>query len=261
LSACHPTAHPARILEHLGYDPAQVIANYLQEHPQVLASTPHAQLLLLLQDLLRQESCAYRVHSSAVTWLTAARVPSLTPAGILPSPLPGALRALPSEALLPPVYDPAREVTESPQAVSVLHTLLNASLGGTLGDEGCSPLIRSVAVFSGLPPWRGDGAELFDSRQATDRCRLPEIAELERISVFFTPGSLPPDGLMQGMELQLFIGDLWAPRARLPLPHFLRDPHYPLALTLAPGASVRLVLVAPHEPVTCPELEVYLCWR
>jgi Ca-activated chloride channel family protein len=130
-----------------------------------------------------------------------------------------------------------------------------------------APSAASTVVFSGTPaPAGADGvAILFDSARDQPRVGLPDEATLARLVVRFPDGMPDPKRVDPRLELQIFVDDLTAPRAKVALATLIKQRgERPLNLRKGPGQAVRISLADPAGVWTrgggAPRIEVALAW-
>jgi Ca-activated chloride channel homolog len=118
------------------------------------------------------------------------------------------------------------------------------SLAGPSSGPGRDDRASVPLVFEGVPTLVGGEAMLFDSTRAEDAAALGGRTLLQRLVLEFpagAPASLPP-----GLRLLVFVDDLAAPRARVPLADLVRqNGERPLNLVRQPDQIVRVVLADP----------------
>ena len=153
----------------------------------------------------------------------------------------------------------SRKALESPTHVGRGDQL--ASIGAVMAEAGKPP--EPTVVFSGVPPFVGNEAVLFDSSRDQDADTLPESATMRLIQVRFLEKKLDPSSLDPGLALVVYVGDLASPRATVRLTDMMRRRgQRPLNVAKAKGDIVRVVLADPGGAWshTAPDIEVALAW-
>lgn len=136
-----------------------------------------------------------------------------------------------------------------------------ASIGAFMPEPGKPP--EPTVIFSGVPPFLGNEAVLFDSSRDEDVGRLPESTTIRLIEVRFPQGEPDRSALDPGLALVIFVGDLASPRAKVALADLVRRRgQRPLNITKAKGDIVRVVLADPQGAwkESAPKIEVALAW-
>jgi Ca-activated chloride channel family protein len=273
-------------LRRLGYDPARVLAGGQGTPSKVYAENTRSDAEAALRKLLVEESLRYGLISSETAFV-AVRTESGKPVEetvVVANALPEgwdegfvgygggglarvmsltALGAAPAAA--PP--DAAMYLAASMPVTGRKQFLRAAPDSSVVHDTYAAPPFAAPAapdrevLFSGVPVFEGTEAVLFDSSRASDAGKLAETATFSRLTVRF-PGGEPKSGTLdRGLELQLFVGDLAQPRARVRLADLLRQGgERPLNLHRGPGQPVRIILVDPAGAWStgAPPLEVAL---
>lgn len=164
---------------------------------------------------------------------------------------------LPSDLSIP-AFLRRRTPKSAADAGTVAHL---ASMGLAFAEAG-EPAEPTV-IFSGVPPFVGNEAVLFDSSRPEDADTLPESATIRLIQVRLPEKKLDPSSLDPGLELVIFVGDLASPRATVRLLDIVRRRgQRPLNVAKDKADAVRIVLADPASAwsQTAPKLEVALAW-
>jgi Ca-activated chloride channel family protein len=300
LHAGYPLDETTARLQRLGYDPGPVLGGQDKVYPE----NARADVVAALEKLLVREALAFGLASASTAFVAVRTEPgkpveetvvvaNALPAGwsdafiggaggrggySLRGAFTGAVGAVMSKTSTPPPA--ARRMYRQKGGYApedmLLHALQDsapppAAPPTTAGCYG-APAFESPAaapppptpLFSGVPPFAGGEAILFDSTREQGAGRLPEQTTIEGIEVRFPDGTPDAARLGAGLCLLIFVDDLAAPRARVRLADLVRQRgERPLNLAKRPGQAVRLVLVDPAGTWAqgAPRLEVALRWR
>jgi hypothetical protein len=103
-----------------------------------------------------------------------------------------------------------------------------------------------AVVFAGAPRFAGGEAVLFDSGRAGDAGKLAPRT-LTRLRLRLTGGAVDPNPLDPELAIDIFVGDLAVPRARVRVADLLRQGgERPLNLAWAAGQPLRIVVLDPR---------------
>lgn len=276
-------AQVAEQLTQLGYAATVLLSDQAEQAPPVYAETARTQMTAALRELLIKEALRYGL-ASAETAFVATRaeagqqvqnqvvVANALPAGWSEQFLTGAApkaRSLSGMALTPLAAMPAPTMQLGMMRRS-------SNIADTQAAYAAQPT-RSIPP-SPTPEWSasptgGQTAVLFHGEVKTshgavrlyssvEQPILPAEMTISGISLrLFNPGDSPelPD---RNLTLQLFIGDLASPRARVRLQELLRQGQRPLHLQRTAGQPIELHLVDPAGWLQSHALhiEVVLHW-
>ncbi len=265
-------------LAHLQYDAAEVLGK--EDVPsKVYAENVREDARKALRSLLVQEALEYGLASAETAFVAVRKEEGKLVEGTVPvanalpsgwsdhflamSMGPYALRsgAVPKGvALSAPTGPPSFMRTAMDSSAAAMGAQL-ASTGAFLAepDKPAEPAV----IFSGVPPFVGTEAVLFDSSRDQDADTLPESATIRLIQVRFPEKELDPSSLDPGLEVVIFVGDLASPRATVRLADMVRRRgQRPLNVSRAKGDVVHIVLADPGGAwgQSAPNLEVALAW-
>jgi Ca-activated chloride channel family protein len=137
-----------------------------------------------------------------------------------------------------------------------------ASAVGFAPEASESP--EPTVIFSGVIPFVGNEAVLFDSSREGDADKLPESATIRLIQVRFPDEGEPDsDSIDPELTVVVFVGDLASPRATVRLADMVRRRgQRPLNISKAKGDVVRVILDDPQGAWKdyAPKIELALAW-
>ena len=234
-------------LRRLGYDPERVCAR--SRGPKVYAENARAEAQRALRGLLVSEALDYGLACSETAFIAVRREPGKLVEAVLPvaNALPAGWAEEPSALYCASSSEPMASqaelgadrvrfrVGETPPRRALLRRI----------DVGAVHETRlSVStVFLGKPVLERGEAVLFDSSRPEDCGKLPEEVLLSRLTVRFTSGIARRQDVDRGLELLIFVDDLYSPRATVSLADLLaQDGERPLNVARSGGQQVVIVL-------------------
>ena len=251
-------------LERLGYDPDTVS---LPKTKKVYAENVRKDVEAALKELLTREALAYGLACSETAFVAVRKeagkpvegrvaVASGLPAGWsdrFASPMMLSGGAYLSAATL----SAGGGALRSPMAPADLAG--PAFMRKTLEAAPWSGDRVETLLFSGVPCFTDGEAVLYDSDDATESEKLPDRVIMNALSVRFPDGK--PKCIDPGLSLQIFVGDLASPRARVRVADVIRQGgERPINLSKSPGQVVRITLLDPAGAwaTGAPRLEIAL---
>jgi Ca-activated chloride channel family protein len=284
-------------LEHLGYDPASILATAHQATPKVYAENAMTGAAEALSGLLVREALDYGLASSETAFIATrteagkpvegrVAVANALPAGwshhflarpsspAQSSPMRWCLSAPPPAPLAPPDHDVVADsaIADDDSGVFACMKLDDSdpafnvpAAPSFLPSSPAIPVNHArdstpTTVFSGVPLTSGGQVALFDSTQAD---LMPNDTTLKRLVLRFPDGTPDAVSVNPGLALSIFVDDLASPRARVRLADLIRQRgERPLNLRKRPGDVVRVVLVDPAGTwsTSAPSIELALAW-
>ena len=251
-------------LERLGYDPDTVS---LPKTKKVYAENVRKDVEAALKGLLTREALAYGLACSETAFVAVRKeagkpvegrvaVASGLPAGWsdrFASPMMLSGGAYLSAATL----SAGGGALRSPMAPADLAG--PAFMRKTL-EAAPRPVDRvETLLFSGVPGFTDGEAVLYDSDDAAESEKLPDRVIMNALSVRFPDGT--PKRIDPGLSLQIFVGDLASPRARVRVADVIRQGgERPINISKSPGQVVRITLLDPAGAwaTGAPRLEIAL---
>lgn len=258
-----PTGQVAEQLTRLGYDATVLLGDQAEQAPPVYAETARTQMTAALRDLLRQEALRYGL-ASAETAFVATRaeagqrvagqviVANALPAGWSEQFLSGgppmsrslgvsAMAAMPAPTMQLGVAQQSRSIAavQPSYAPPAAPNRLPSPMSPPTSSQ---PKGQEAVIFRGEVKADHDMALLYSSvAQPT----LPEAMMIRGITLRLLHPADSTETPDRDLTLQLFIGDLASPRARIRLQDLLRQGQRPLHLQRTAGQSIELRLVDP----------------
>lgn len=275
-----PAAQVAEQLTRLGYDATVLLGDQAEQAPPVYAETARTQMTAALRDLLRQEALRYGLASAETTFVATRAeagqrvasqviVANALPAGWSEQFLSGgppmarslgvrSMAAMPAPTMQLGMAHQSRSVADV-QPSYALPATPNRLPSPMSPPTSSQPKGQEAVIFRGEVKAGHDAVLLYSSvAQPT----LPEAMTIGGIALRLldpADNTATPD---RDLALQLFIGDLASPRARIRLHDLLRQGQRPLHLQRTAGQSIELRLVDPAGWLQSHALhiEVVLYW-
>ena len=261
-------------LVRLGYDPQQVLPGQPGTARRVYAENVQRDVAESLRQLLVQEALRYGLACSETAFVAVRQERGKRVGGtaVVANALPdgwsseflsmgrGAGAPMPAASL----------GTAAPRAMfteSLLHEAASSSvLRRAAEPRGARSQPGSSHLFAGVPPFSGGRSMLFDSARGEDAGTLPDrpVAWV-RLSLQSPDPALQRAGLDPGLRLEIYVGDMSAPRASLRLLEMLGRQCDITGVGIRPAAGERvaLVLVDTNGAWTAgaPAIEIILLWE
>lgn len=275
-----PAAQVAEQLTRLGYEAAALLGAQTEQAAPVYAETSRTQMTTALRDLLIKEALRYGL-ASAETAFVATRteagqriegqvmVANALPAGWSEQFVTGALAktqgrrsmsALPMAAMPAPTMQLGMMRSSQPQPVQAAYTPqptrdLPSSAEGATGETGR----QEAVLFCGEVKASAAPILLYTTNTQP---HVPAAVTIRGLALRLLTAEQNPALPERALELQLFVGDLASPRARVRLSDLLRQGQRPLNITRTADQPIELRLVDPvgwlqSHPL---QIEVTLHW-
>ena len=262
-------------LVRLGYDPQQVLPGRPGTPRRVYAENVQKDLAESLRQLLVQEALRYGLACSETAFVAVRqeRGKRVEGAAVVANALPdgwsseflsmgrGAGAPMPAASLgaaAPPALFAASMLRDAVNSRLRRHAA--ASPGAKRSQSGNSHL------FAGVPPFSGGQALLFDSARGEDAGTLPDrpVAWV-RLSVRSPDPAVQRARLDPGLRLEIYVGDMSAPRASLRLLELIGRQYDITGLGIRPAAGERVALVLVDAngawAAGAPAIEIILLWE
>lgn len=253
-----PAAHVAEQLTRLGYDAAALLGAQTEQAPPVYAETARTQMTTALRDLLIKEALRYGLASAETAFIAtrteagqrvqgqvivanalpagwseqfvtgaAAKAQGLRRMAAMPAPTMqlGMARSSPAMNVQAAYAPPTRGLPSSP------------AKGDDRGTGG-----QTVVLFCGEVKASPDPILLYS---ASAPSHLPATMTIRGLALRHLATEPSPDLPDRAVELQLFVGDLASPRARVRLSDLLRQGQRPLNIERTADQPLELRLIDP----------------